>query len=375
MGFWDHPTRGISTPSAKRMQALLEAQQAGGDLPPPKHSRDAARLPSPPHPVDSFPGHAAWIEDDWKLHRIQNREGSVRLELYDLEEDPTEKENRLATEPRRMQRLRGRLETWLASVARSLNGEDYADVGAATGKQPFRCGFEDEDWWRAFGIKSAPQRCQLVARDATRGFEPYRGRALRIRVDKGGHYGASILYRFGTQTGSEPDEAWFRYRLRFARDWTPDRGGKLPGFSGTYGRAGWGGRPVSGQDGWSARGLFQGRRDGRTPVGFYCYHADMTGKYVSGWVWDADRASLANDRWYRIDQHVRLNTPGKRDGVLEALVDGHPVFKKTDIRFRDTPALKVEAVWLNVYLGGRWTASSTHHLYVDDVVISTRPSE
>ncbi len=238
---------------------------------------------------------------------------------------------------------------------------------------PFTCGFEKDDWWRAFGMKKAPARCQLVRTDPERGFEPRSGRALRIRVDKGGHYGASILYRFKQQLGSEPDEAWFSYRIRFASDWTPKRGGKLPGFSGTYGRSGWGGRKVDGTDGWSARGLFKGRERGGTRVGFYCYHADMKGKYGSNWVWDAKHASLVNDRWYRIDQHIRLNTPGKSDGRLTAKVDGRSVFEKSDIRFRDVPTLKVEAVWLNVYLGGKWTAESTHHLYVDDVVISVTP--
>ncbi|MAG56529.1 MAG: hypothetical protein CMJ83_09585 [Planctomycetes bacterium] len=245
-----------------------------------------------------------------------------------------------------------------------------AVVGQPADAKRFSCDFENDDWWRSFGMKKAPARCELVAADEKRGFESTRGKALRIRVDKGGHYGASIQYKFKKQTGAEPVEAWFRYRLRFASDWNPKRGGKLPGFSGTYGRAGWGGRPVNGKDGWSARGLFGGQKNGRTPTGFYCYHADMKGKYGSNWTWDEKRAALANDRWYRVDQHLRLNTPGKSDGVLEASVDGHRVFRKTDIRFRDVPTLKIEAVWINIYLGGKWTAESTHHLYIDDVVIS-----
>ncbi|MAG57777.1 MAG: N-acetylgalactosamine 6-sulfate sulfatase [Planctomycetes bacterium] len=125
MGFWSHPTRGISTPSAKRMAALLQAQQAGRDLPPPQRSRNAAALPSPPHPVDSFPGHAAWIEDDWKLHRIHGKQGAVRWELYDLAKDPFEKTDRIDAERERAERLRGRLTQWLGSVVRSLNGDDY----------------------------------------------------------------------------------------------------------------------------------------------------------------------------------------------------------------------------------------------------------
>ncbi|MEE2714016.1 MAG: sulfatase-like hydrolase/transferase [Planctomycetota bacterium] len=131
MGFWDHPTRGVSTPSAKRMGALLVAQQAGQDLPPPKRSRRAAALPTPPHPTDAFPGHAAWLEDNWKLHRIEKK-GEVRWELYDLARDPNEERDCVATEPERMGRLGKRLSAWLGSVARSFNGEDYQAPVAAT---------------------------------------------------------------------------------------------------------------------------------------------------------------------------------------------------------------------------------------------------
>ena len=162
--------------------------------------------------------------------------------------------------------------------------------------------------------------------------------------------------------------------MRFADDWTPRRGGKLPGFGGTYGRAGWGGRPVDGTDGWSARGLFEGQKDGRTPIGFYCYHMDMRGRYGSNWVWDRDqRGFLENNRWYCIEQFVKLNTPGQPDGVLRGWVDGELAFEKTDIRFRSADRLKIEAVWINVYLGGTWTAEQDHHLYLDELVISKQP--
>ena len=65
-----------------------------------------------------------------------------------------------------------------------------------------------------------------------------------------------------------------------------------------------------------------------------------------------------------------MNTPGANDGILRAWVDGEPAFEKTDIRMRDVDTLKIEAVWLNVYLGGTWSAKSDHHLYIDNVVIS-----
>lgn len=244
----------------------------------------------------------------------------------------------------------------------------------ATPPMVFSCDFESATWWQEWALKQKDVHTDTVTADPTRKFEPHRGRALRIRVDQGGHYGASLEFNFRQRTGAEPDEIFFRYYLRLADDWNPLRGGKLPGISGTYGRAGWGGRKVDGTDGWSARGLFEGRKNGRTPVGFYCYHAEMRTQYGDNWVWNRDGfAGLENNRWYCIEQQARLNTPGRRDGILRAWVDGRLVFEKTDVRMRDVAALKIETVWLNLYHGGTWTATADHHLYIDDVVISRQP--
>lgn len=238
----------------------------------------------------------------------------------------------------------------------------------------FRCDFDTDAWPQQWGLAKAPERAQLVEADPERKFQPLHGRALRVRVEQGGHYGISLESPFKKRLGYEPEEVYFRYYLRFADDWTPRRGGKLPGFGGTYGRAGWGGRPVDGTNGWSARGLFEGQKDGRTPIGFYCYHMDMKGVYGSNWVWDRDRLGfLENNRWYCIEQYVRLNTPGQSDGVLLGWVDGQLAFEKTDARFRAVDRLKIEAVWINVYLGGTWTAEQDHHLYLDEIVISKQP--
>lgn len=232
--------------------------------------------------------------------------------------------------------------------------------------------FESDDWRKDW---SGGQRAtvSVVSEDAERDFEPLLGRALRIKVTRGGHYGASLQYRFKDRTGSEPEYIYFRYYLRLGSDWDPARGGKLPGIGGTYGRAGWGGRPSNGRNGWSARGQFNGRKDGKTPIGFYCYHADMKGRYGSSWVWEKDGLGhLENNRWYCIEQRVRLNTPGENDGFLAGWVDGKLAFRKTDVRMRDVPDLKIECIWINVYHGGTWSADSDDHLYIDNVVIAKR---
>jgi hypothetical protein len=230
--------------------------------------------------------------------------------------------------------------------------------------------FESEQWHQYFsGGKRRTVR--VINEDKERGFEPFQNKALRIKVSKGGHYGASIEYNFKDKTGSEPQEIYFRYYLRFASDWNPRRGGKLPGISGTYNWGGWGGRPSNGRNGWSARGQFKGQKDGKTPTGFYCYHADMKGRYGNAWIWEKDKLGyLENNRWYCIEQYVRMNMPGKNDGVLRGWIDGKLAFEKTDVRMRDISDLKIERIWINIYHGGTWTAASDDHLFIDNIVVA-----
>lgn len=231
----------------------------------------------------------------------------------------------------------------------------------------------ETDRWHKHWSSPRQETVSVVTEDKERSFQPLQNKALRIKVRKGEHYGASIQYKFKERTGSEPEEIYFRYYLRFGNDWNPRMGGKLPGIGGTYGRAGWGGRPSNGRNGWSARGQFKGQKEGKTPIGFYCYHADMPGQYGSAWIWQRDKLGyLENNRWYCIEQYVRMNTPEKNDGILRGWVDGRLAFEKTDIRMRDLPHLKIESIWINIYHGGKWSAESNDHLFIDNIVVAKR---
>ncbi len=186
-------------------------------------------------------------------------------------------------------------------------------------------------------------------------------------------------FDFADELGFEPDEIYFRYYLRFADDWETSDGGKLPGISGTYGVAGWGGRPSDGTNGWSARGTFHlvppagNPFEQSVPIGNYVYHADMTGQYGDIDLWQLGyRGILEKNRWYSVEQFLRMNTPGENDGVLRAWVDGRLAYERTDWRWRDIDALKIERIWMNVYHGGTAAVPQDVHLYIDNVVIANR---
>lgn len=128
MGFWKFNQGGIGTPSDKWMREELAAQKAGRDY----HDRarlmaDAAQIKTQ-YPRHQHPGHAAWLDWPWKLHRIggsKKQPNRLILELYNLKNDPMESNNLVDAQPQRVLTMRRDLDEWRRSVIDSLNGDDY----------------------------------------------------------------------------------------------------------------------------------------------------------------------------------------------------------------------------------------------------------
>lgn len=243
----------------------------------------------------------------------------------------------------------------------------------------FAAGFDSGDWrsgWSTVGERSV---AGIVAHGEGNGFAPLRGGALRVTLTPRQNLGLDLRYEFAKAGLPEPDEAYFRYYLRLGSDWKPVRdGGKLPGFAGTYNRAGWGLRQADGTNGWSARGAFFRQPANPSPamaehagIGSYVYHPDVRGGDSENWGWGlGPTGRLLRNRWYSVEQYVKLNTPGRADGVFRAWIDGHLVIERNGIRFRDVPELHIESVWFNVYHGGVARPDSPMTLYIDNVVIA-----
>jgi hypothetical protein len=231
--------------------------------------------------------------------------------------------------------------------------------------------------WREFiADPGTADSLSVVERDPALRFEPAGGRALRVVIRKGTLTALNHHLRFAKLAGGEPEEAYFRYHLRLADNWDPVvDGGKLPGFSGTYNRAGWGNRRADGVNGWSARGaFFVAPNPSGTPdrfIGSYPTTIDFELGDTLGWNL-GPTGRLQKNRWYAIEQYVKLNTPGRADGILRAWVDGQLALSRENLRYRSTEALKIESVWMNVYHGGMERTDRDLALYIDNVVIARR---
>ena len=125
IGFWQYPAKGKAASSEKLMFELLKEQEAGIT------SADTSLLDlnagniNAAYREDIFPGHAAWLEWPFKLHRINLTDNKIRFELYNLDKDPLEKNDLSAGNPGKVRAMSKQAEAWLKSVTYSLNGKDY----------------------------------------------------------------------------------------------------------------------------------------------------------------------------------------------------------------------------------------------------------
>jgi hypothetical protein len=197
----------------------------------------------------------------------------------------------------------------------------------------------------------------------------YAGKGLTVTIPKGGYRGFGPFDRLDPA----PQEAWFRYHIKLD-NWNAASTGKLPGLAGLYGSSGRGCiRPTETNRGWSARGMFgapgtHGAPEGKVPIGTYLYHANQAGDCGDGLWW----GSLEQGRWYCVEGQVRMNTPGKNNGLLRTWLNGKQRLSRSDIQYRRAGEtnIGVRHMWHNVYFGGQWSTPNPLTLQYDQVVVS-----
>lgn len=147
-----------------------------------------------------------------------------------------------------------------------------------------------------------------------------------------------------------------------------------------------------GFSGWSVRWLAtQGPGDANPlkryiRLGLYVYHMDqgshegnlwMLGNHTTGFL------LIDPAEWAALETHVKLNDvvgpfdfngngTAVANGVLEAWFDGVLVFRKTNMRFRRHPAIKVDEAWIDNYHGGSTVAEAQHTLFLADLVVANQ---
>lgn len=266
--------------------------------------------------------------------------------------------------------------TRLAAIAIVLT----AACGSASADVLLESDFSSSNWFESWqdntnfsSLRGEPDRTNRITADSdVAGFVPLDGPALMITILKGTNEGTGLSFYPRTVLGHDPSDLHLRYYLRFGSDWANTQNGKLPGFGGTYDVGGWAGKPSNGSNGWSARGKFGDPcSNGKISVASYVYHADMQGEYGESFSWtNGCNNGLNRNQWYAIEYHVKLNTPGQRDGLLQGWIDGVLVMEAKGLRFDDTGQKQIERVWMNLYHGGQQVASQDMHVFYDSIVVA-----
>lgn len=179
--------------------------------------------------------------------------------------------------------------------------------------------------------------------------------------------GAQVYLPF--RTGSV-DEQWLAYQVKFRKGFDFVRGGKMPGFYG--GSMTSGGKIPDGTNGLSTRLMW--RTAGAGEVYAYLPSSVTYGtEFGKGnWTWPTNV-------WVKIQQHVKLNTPGKKDGSIRVYINGRQTLDQEDLVFRTTKTLQIEGVFFSTFYGGddpTWGPKHTQHAdFAAFQVSPTRPEE
>ncbi len=166
------------------------------------------------------------------------------------------------------------------------------------------------------------------------------------------------------------DAVELRFDVMFEKGFDFVRGGKLPGLFGGEGNTG--GNKPTGHDGFSARMMW--REDGQAVQ--YLYYPDQPGRYGHQIPWlqatTGEPVRFIPGQWHTVVHQVKINTPNKRDGTLQAFFDDHLVLKLDNLRFRDTKTFSIDGFVFSTFFGGgdaSWETATQETIYFDNFQI------
>lgn len=109
---------------------------------------------------------------------------------------------------------------------------------------------------------------------------------------------------------------------------------------------------------------------------FYCYWWQMNkspdGRYWGNGFQPEPYAIPERGRWYCVEFMGQCNTPGKPDGQAAVWIDGQQLGHHTDINWRSSDKLKLNAFWLMLYVTENSAKKNkVNTVWFDDVVVAT----
>lgn len=264
------------------------------------------------------------------------------------------------------------------STGGGTTGEDTTGGGAfaCDGIEVFRNDFDDDaigsyadlqDWNEpAWDNGVGDGRVEIVV-----GADAYSGRSLRVHYPQGGVGPSDGGAQWQTDLDGSYDELWLSYRVRFGPGFDFVLGGKLPGLVGGSSPTGC----VADDTGFSARGMW--RRDGNAVQ--YMYFPDKESSCGDDYPYETGSGPVRFEpgTWHTVVHHLRINTPGQPDGVLQAWVDGQRVLDEQDFSYRrGDGTYAIDGLYFSTFFGGsgaEWAPTRDEFVDYDDFLVCTGP--
>jgi hypothetical protein len=161
------------------------------------------------------------------------------------------------------------------------------------------------------------------------------------------------------------DTMHLSYYVRFAPNFDFVKGGKLPGLGGGNGNTG--GKIPSGYDGFSSRFMWRDGGDGEV----YAY---MPSSKIWGTSLGRSSWTFKTGVWHHMEQVLRVNTPGKKDGEVSVWQDGKLMFRTGGLEFRKTKNLRIDQLIFETFFGGAtadWATPADTYADFSDLTVST----
>lgn len=179
---------------------------------------------------------------------------------------------------------------------------------------------------------------------------------------------------WATRLPEDYEELYVAYDVRLRAGFSFVKTGKMHGLAG--GAANTGGTAPNGSDGWSSRLTWV--RDGVASQ--YVYHADLEQNPPYGdnfrWKRDGKDLRMPTGEWFTVEHRVVMNTPGKKDGVIQGWFNGEQVLNVDGIRFRDVDSFAIDRFYFSTFFGGSTESFATTRdewADFDNFVVSKTP--
>lgn len=202
----------------------------------------------------------------------------------------------------------------------------------------------------------------------------YSGKSLQIRYPKGKVSSAGATNIPVSLNGSY-DDVYFSFRVYFPQGFDFVREGKLSGLCG--GKCNSGGAIPTGKDGWSSRVLWRALpENGNNPSGIaqYIYSPDQPDQYgaMPAWNYGGNTFTFTPGVWHLVQSRVKMNTPGKKDGIIQSWLDGQLAYQSTTMRFRDVNTFAIDTFKFETFFGGstsNFAPPKDEYAYFDDITV------